>query len=183
MSRLLMLVAGCLVAAAAQADPVREAIDAGNYFLRKAFDARDAQAIADLYTEDGRVIAPGAEPAAGRAAIAEFWAGAMKDTKSVRLSTLAVESAGDLAVEDGVAHLTANDGSESAGRYLVVWKRIGRRWHLHRDIWNSGPPGAAQAPADPQATTPPEPLVTPPRPPEGEEPSPVEAPDTPEEPT
>ena len=77
LSRLLMLVAGCLVAGGAQADPVREAVDAGNYFFLKAFDARDAQAIAELYTEDGRVIAPGAEPAAGRAAIAAFWTGAM----------------------------------------------------------------------------------------------------------
>ncbi len=169
-SRLLLLVAGCLVAAAAQADPLREAIDAGNYFFLKAFDARDAEAIAELYTEDGRVIAPGAPPAAGRAAIAAFWTGAMQDTKSVRLETLAVEAAGELALEEGVAHLTANDGSESAARYLVVWKRVGRRWHLHRDIWNAGPPGAA-----PPATAPP--------PPEVEEPSPIQAPLTPEAPS
>jgi uncharacterized protein (TIGR02246 family) len=135
---------------------VREAVDAGNYFFRKAFEARDAQAIAELYTEDGRVIAPGAEPAAGRGAIAAFWNAAFADTKSVRLETLSVESAGDLAVEEGVVRLTAPDGSESAARYLVVWKRVGRRWYLHRDIWNAGPPAAPpEPPAEPEATPPP----------------------------
>ena len=130
---------------------VRDAVDAGNYFFLKAFEARDAQAIAELYTEDGRVIAPGAEPASGRAAIAAFWTGAMQDTKSVRLETLSVESGGDLAVEEGVVRLTANDESESSARYLVVWKRVGRRWHLHRDIWNA----AATAPAPPPEPAPP----------------------------
>jgi uncharacterized protein (TIGR02246 family) len=149
MSRFRLAVTLCFVAAHAwaqepepEAPPkpsVRDAVDAGNYLFLKAFDARDAKAIAELYTEDARVIAPGAEPAAGRAAIAAFWAGAMQATKSVRLETLSVESDGDLAFEDGVVHLTANDGSESAERYVVVWKRVGRRWHLHRDIWNAGP--------------------------------------------
>jgi uncharacterized protein (TIGR02246 family) len=123
----------------------RDAVDAGNYFLRKAFEARDAQALADLYTEDARVIAPGAEPAEGRAAIAAFWQGVLAETQGVRLDTQGVEASGDLAVEDGVARLTANDGSVSRIRYVVVWKRVGRRWHLHRDIWNAGPAEAAEA--------------------------------------
>jgi ketosteroid isomerase-like protein len=131
-------------AAEAPKPSVRDAVDAGNYFFMKAFEARDAQAIGELYTEDARVIAPGAPPAEGRESIVAFWKGGMEGTKSVRLETLSVESAGDLAFEEGVVHLTALDGSESSERYLVVWKRIGRRWHLHRDIWNSGP--AAEPP-------------------------------------
>jgi uncharacterized protein (TIGR02246 family) len=137
----------------APADPpkftVRDAVEAGNYFFRKAFEARDAEAIAELYTEDARVIAPGAEPAVGREAIAAFWTGAMEGAKSVRLETLSVESEGNLALEDGTAHLTANDDTVSEARYLVVWKRVGRRWHLHRDIWNTG-----AAPAPPVAAPP-----------------------------
>jgi uncharacterized protein (TIGR02246 family) len=161
MSRVPLLLAACLLAAEAFAQAeaeapepakasARDAVDAGNYFFKKAFEARDAQAIAELYTEDGRVIPAGGEPASGRAAIAAFWEGAMKDTQGVRLETAAVESDGTLAFEEGVVHLTANDGSESSARYLVVWKRVGRRWHLHRDIWNGGPP----APAPPVATPP-----------------------------
>jgi ketosteroid isomerase-like protein len=63
----------------------------------------------------------------------------MKTTRDVRLETTAVEASGDLAVEDGVAHLVASDGKESAARYVVVWKRVAGVWRLHRDIWNTGP--------------------------------------------
>jgi uncharacterized protein (TIGR02246 family) len=141
-------------AAAEATSAVREAVDAGNYFFMKHFEARDAQAIADLYTEDARVIAPGAAPAEGRTAIAAFWAAAMEGTKRARLETRSVEHAGDLAFEEGVVQLTANDGRQSAERYLVVWKRVGRRWHLHRDIWNAGPAPDVEAAATPEAEPP-----------------------------
>ena len=162
-------------------DPVRDAVDAGNYFFRKAFDARDAEAIADLYTEDGRVIAPGTEPATGRVAIAAFWAGTLRETTSVRLETLTVEAAGDLALEEGIARLTADHGGESTARYLVVWKRVGRRWHLHRSIWNAGPTDAAQPGEGPATATPAAaPPAQMPRRPAAEEPAPDEAPGAPE---
>lgn len=158
---------------AAPAEPpkftVRDAVDAGNYFFRKAFEARDAKAIAELYTEDARVIAPGAEPAAGREAIAAFWTGAMQDAKSVRLETLSVEAEGNLAYEEGVAHLIANDDTVNAARYVVVWKRIGRRWHLHRDIWNAGAPATESTDAEPPVSAPPDDA-----PPHPESPAPAE---------
>ena len=33
--------------------------------------------------------------------------------------------------------LVAKDGSQSQARYVVVWKRVGGRWLLYRDIWNA----------------------------------------------
>ena len=143
---------------------VRAAVDAGNYFFLKYFTERDAAAIGELYTEDGRVIAPGAEPASGRAAITAFWARAMESTQSVALETLSVEVAGEFALEEGVVRLTANDGSQSSERYLVVWKRVGRRWQLHRDIWNSGPvpaPGVEEMQAAPSPAPSAEPAPSP----------------------
>ena len=165
--------------------PVREAVDAGNYFFTKYFEERDAHAISELYTEDARVLAPGAEPAVGRAAIAAFWAGAMEGTKRVRLETSSVEADGDLAYEDGVVYLIANDASETSERYVVVWKRVGRRWHLHRDIWNGGPLPAAESSAEPTPTPEPLPMVEPSEPTDGapETEEPRERSPTPEEPT
>jgi ketosteroid isomerase-like protein len=34
--------------------------------------------------------------------------------------------------------LVAKDGKVDQARYVVVWKREGGRWKLHRDIWNAG---------------------------------------------
>ena len=146
MSRILLALVSAFalasMAAPVYGDVAREAIDAANAAFVKAFLAGDAKAVSELYTDDAQVIAPGAEVVRGRAAIAAFWAGAMKTTRGVRLETTAVESSGDLAVEDGVGHLVASDGKQSSDRYVVVWKRVAGSWRLHRDIWNAGPAAA-----------------------------------------
>jgi uncharacterized protein (TIGR02246 family) len=133
----------------------RAIVDAGNQQFQRAFAARDAQTLAGLYSEDGRVIPPGQVPAAGRDAIAIFWAGTMQQIQRVELDTQAVELDGDLILEDGVARLTGSDGSVSEIQYLVAWKRNGGHWYLHRDIWNDAglsepPTGAEATPAVPR---------------------------------
>jgi ketosteroid isomerase-like protein len=126
-----------LMAGAAAADPVREAVEAGNRAFAAAFAAGDAAGVAALYTEEAVLVPPGAALVTGRPAIAAFWQGAMDGgTKAVALTTAEVESAGDLAYELGTARLTA-DGAVSEARYVVVWKRVANRWYLHRDIWNA----------------------------------------------
>jgi uncharacterized protein (TIGR02246 family) len=136
--RAALVLAVGLSAATARGEDVRKAIDAGNAAFRAAFLAGDAQRVSELYTTDAEVIAPGSPIARGRTAIAAFWKGAMGGVKDVSLETRAVETQGDLAVEDGTAKLTGADGAVSADRYVVVWKREGGKWKLHRDIWNSG---------------------------------------------
>jgi uncharacterized protein (TIGR02246 family) len=130
---------GCLlVCAPASAEDARQAVEAGNRAFIAAFLRGDAAAVADRYTENAQVIAPGAPIATGRAAIAEFWQNSIASgIKDVTLETTEVESEGNLAYETGVVRLVSNEGATTAARYVVVWKRIGERWLLHRDIWNS----------------------------------------------
>jgi uncharacterized protein (TIGR02246 family) len=123
---------------AARADSVRDAIEAGNRAFVAAFLRGDAKAVSQLYSEDARVIAPGAPAASGRDAIAAFWQKSIDSgVKDVRLDTLDVASSGDLASETGEVLLVAKDGSQSQARYVVVWKRVAGRWLLYRDIWNA----------------------------------------------
>ena len=133
------LVATVVVRASpACADEVRDAVEAGNKAFIAAFLRGDAKAVADLYTEDAQVIAPGAPVAQGRAAIAALWQESIDSgVKDVTLTTQNVESAGDLACETGTVKLVASDGAASVARYVVVWKRTGGQWKLHRDIWNA----------------------------------------------
>jgi uncharacterized protein (TIGR02246 family) len=165
---LLLLVLGCVgspVFAQAGAEPgpepapapgpaMREIIDAGNDLFQRAVAERDPRRLADLYTEDGCLFPPGVEPVVGREAIAAFWAARMKETGQVRIETLGLESQGDLAVEEGVVHAMAPDGRDNRSRYLVVWKRVGRRWSRHRDIWNDAAPAATSETAAPVAEPP-----------------------------
>jgi ketosteroid isomerase-like protein len=140
MKRFILSLAGILTfllgAPPAFGDPVRDAVEAANESFIERFVAGDMRGVSQLYTEDACVIAPGTPRACGREAIAAFWSGSRKNTKGVALDTGSVESAGDLAYEDGTVHLVATDGKESSARYVVVWKRVGGRWLMHRDIWN-----------------------------------------------
>jgi uncharacterized protein (TIGR02246 family) len=136
-----MALASCLVfvliARAGRADEMRDAVEAGNKTFVATFLRGDAKAVSELYTENAQVIAPGEPVARGRAAIAAAWQKSIDSgIKDVKLETLDVESAGDLAYETGVVRLVARDGKVSSARYVVVWKREGGRWKLHRDIWN-----------------------------------------------
>jgi len=122
----------------ARADGVRDAIEAQNQAFVGAFLGGDAKAVANLYTKDAEVIAPGAEIAVGRELIAEFWKKSMDaGVKGITLDTHDVASAGDLASETGTVRLVDADGKETTARYVVVWRRVGDTWFLHRDIWNS----------------------------------------------
>jgi len=116
------------------------AIEAGNKAFIEHFLKGDEKAVAALYTEDAKIIAPGSPITSGRAEIAKFWRGFM-DTgvKDITLKTLHASASGDLAYEEGAATIVNKDGSPSGVRYVVVWKRVDGDWYLHRDIWNVGP--------------------------------------------
>ena len=116
----------------------RVAIDSGNRAFIAAFLRGDAQAVADLYTEDAQLIPPGSEVASGRSAIATFWQTVMDtEVEDLTLDTTEVESAGHLACELGKVRVVGKNGQVIEGRYLVVWKRQNGQWKLYRDIWNS----------------------------------------------
>ena len=129
----------CLAfAAPARADDVREAVEAGNRAFVTAFLRGDAKAVANLYTEEAQVIAPGSPAVSGRPAIAAFWQETIDSgVQDITLETVEVESAGDLAFEAGTVRLSAQDGTTDEARYVVVWRRVNGTWMLHRDIWNA----------------------------------------------
>ncbi len=137
-STLVLALAWVVSAAPARSEDVRHAVEAGNRAFITAFLRGDATAIANLYTEDAQVIAPGSPAASGRPAIAAFWQKSIDSgVKEVTLETAEAESAGDFAYETGIVRLVAKDGTTSEARYVVIWRRIDGKWMLHRDIWNS----------------------------------------------
>ncbi len=127
----------CTFCVAASADDIRATIEANNAGFIQDLLRGDAKAVAERYTTDAAVFPPGAPVARGSAAIEAFWAASITaGVEDIELRTGAVESAGDLAFEDGVLAITDADSKTSEQRYVVVWKRVGTEWKLHRDIWN-----------------------------------------------
>lgn len=113
-------------------------ITAANEAFMTAFGSGNGAAVAELYTEDARLLPPGSDPVEGRVAIAAFWQSVIDSgVAEARLMTDEVENLGDTAYE--VSHYGMYDAAGNLigeGKYIVIWKHTDAGWKLHRDIWN-----------------------------------------------
>ena len=124
---------------------VGEAIAAADDQFMATFNSGDAAGVAALYTEQGQLLPPNADFMIGRQAIQAFWQGAMDmGIASAKIEIIEVEGHGDTAIEVSKYTLHAQGGEElDAGKFIVIWKRVGGEWKLHRDIFNSSKPAPA----------------------------------------
>jgi ketosteroid isomerase-like protein len=107
-------------------------------FCTKAVRMRDMTALDHVYTPDAQILPPGSDMIQGIAGIKSFWQSAITslDVKDASLSTVSAESTGDTVVEIGRAELTLAGGQKVPVKYVVHWKRDGKTWKWHTDIWN-----------------------------------------------
>ena len=135
------LVVGFLSAPAMAEEP-RASIEAGNRQWEAAVGKGDAATVAALYTPTAQLLPANSPAVSGTAAIQRFWQGAFDSgIRGARLKTLEVSSQGDSANEVGEYELRDQGGKVlDTGKYIVIWKRDGGRWKLHRDIWTTSQP-------------------------------------------
>jgi uncharacterized protein (TIGR02246 family) len=135
------VVAGCLILGAAPAAAQGKAtIEKLNDAWTAAFNKGDAAAVAAMYTEDAYVLPPGAEMVKGHTAIEAFWRQAAQQMGAAKLTTLDVLPLGRAAARE-IGTVTLKTKSqppqEIVGKYAVVWRKVGGKWKLATDIWNT----------------------------------------------
>ena len=65
----------------------------------------------------------------------------------VQLDTVEVEGHGDTAHElEALTFFDANGAKIDEGKAIVIWKKVGEDWKLHRDMFSSNLPPPAPAP-------------------------------------
>jgi len=135
-------------------DPATDAgsLDKAAAGWEAAYNEKNAESVAALYTEDGQLLPPGAGAVNGRAAIKDFWSNDIA-TQWAKMSIKAESStiAGDWAYRSGV---WSTESPALTGKYLEVWKRVGDSWQLYKDIWNLDAMPEAPAAAEPSAAAP-----------------------------
>lgn len=125
---------------------VRQAIEEANVKFGEAVRMADAAALADLYTDDARLLPPNSEIITGEEGIEAFWGGGLQmGIREAVLTTVDVLGMGDVVCEIGKYDLTIQpEGQEEvkdSGKYLVIWKKAADgTWKLHVDIWNTSLP-------------------------------------------
>ena len=108
----------------------------------KAYNARDAKALGELFTPDAEIEDEDGEVTRGRDAIVARFAKIFGDGQSGTLgvSTDSLRFLGtDIAIEEGTASLTTRAGEPPrTNRYSVIYTRQGGRW-LHARIRDEQP--------------------------------------------
>jgi uncharacterized protein (TIGR02246 family) len=140
MWRILLIIAGLGLGAAPALAQNKAAIEKLNDVWTAAFNKGDAAAVAALYTEDAYVLPPGSAMVKGRAAIEAFWRQAAQQMSDAKLTTVDVLPLGRSAARE-IGTVTLKTKSqppqEVVGKYVVVWRKVGRDWKLATDIWNT----------------------------------------------
>jgi uncharacterized protein (TIGR02246 family) len=139
--RYFVVVAGWLILGASPAVAQDKAtLEKLNDAWTAAFNKGDAAAVAAMYTEDAYVLPPGAEIVKGRTAIEAFWRQAAQQMGDAKLTVLDVLPLGRAAARE-IGTVTLKTKSqppqEVVGKYVVVWRKVGGKWKLATDIWNT----------------------------------------------
>lgn len=113
-----------------------------------AFSQDDAAGVAACYTEDAQLLPPNDPIVRGREAVQAWFQGVIDAGLDVRLEIVELEGYGDTAYEIGKATVMSADGQViDDSKYIVIWKKVGDAWRMHRDIFNSNLPLPAPAEA------------------------------------
>ena len=139
MRRVLLIAAFCLVAAPGYAQD-KATIEKLNDAFAQAFNTGDMASLANMYTSDAYLMPPQAAMVRGRDDIQRFWKAAGEQVGDIKLTTIDVKPLGsDAAREIGTFALKTKGqpSQEIAGKYVVVWQKVGGDWKLAADIWNT----------------------------------------------
>jgi uncharacterized protein (TIGR02246 family) len=135
-----MLLAGLLLACpGAPSRPAAEghkAIEDTVARYVEASHAGDADALADLYTDDAVLLPPDHPPIRGREAIRSYWR--QGTDEGLEVTTLTVEVDGAVGYLAGQYTLPATDEEPAdSGKYVMCLKQQhDGSWKLTVDIWN-----------------------------------------------
>ena len=133
----IVFLVGLIAPAAAQ----RAEIAAANAKWMEFFNKGDFDGVASLYTADATAFPPGSAMVKGRAAIGAMWKGMAEQMTDPKVTTIEVKRLGPAAAREiGTFSLKTKGATpkEVAGKYVVIWQKLGKDWKLATDIWNEG---------------------------------------------
>jgi len=104
--------------------------------------AGDTEKLVSIYSEDGKIFPSNTDIVQGTANLYKYWK-TPEGSKIIKHKVTPIEikvvkkTAYDYGYYEG-ATLTSN-GKEITwkGKYVIIWKKINKKWKIYVDIWNS----------------------------------------------
>jgi uncharacterized protein (TIGR02246 family) len=145
------VLAGAAPVAVADEAADRAALAAASESWIAAINARDAGAMAALATEDVVLLNPDSSPVAGREKVRKAWEQSVAAAPAkITVTTKESVVAGDYAwTINAFTHELPNGVVASGGQSLQIWKRVDRRWKIHRETTPGVLAGARLRPGPP----------------------------------
>lgn len=125
-----------------QSADVSKEIEKANKAFIEAFNQSNPDAITACYTSNAKIFPANSKMIEGHEAINKYWTvGITMGIKKVLLETLSAIGYGNIAIEEGLYKLYAdNDELIDEGKYIVTWRKENGKWKIERDIWNTNSP-------------------------------------------
>ena len=112
-----------------------------------AFNSNDVAGLAEMYSEDGRVLPPDQPVVTGREAIAEFWGTFNAGQTRVEVSEVTSERLGPYWFREGsYTAIVGDQGEPRIGKFIELWKKVDANWFLYRHMWSPNASQPASAP-------------------------------------
>ena len=101
-----------------------------------AFNSQDAEGVAAMFHDDGKLLPAGQAMITGTKEIQGFWQGAFDaGLSAIEKTPIEIIISGDLAVETSSYFITFG-GNKIAGKDTLVWRRGDNdKWLISTDIW------------------------------------------------
>ena len=163
-----LLLAGVLTACGGSTKEADEAaIRDQNKKWLEAIVAKDADAIANTYAEDGAMLPPNAAKVTGRESIKAMWTDLVKIpgfALTFESQSIVLARSGDLAVDTQTYKLVTGEGTSQiteVGKGVVTWTKRNGQWLVLTDMFSSDspPPIASPVPPPPLDAPPVEPAT------------------------
>ena len=103
--------------------------------------AGDAAKIADAYTTDGKIFPSGKDIMEGTAKLEKYWEpspGYKTLYHKVTPTEIRIvkKTAYDYGYYEGESMNPKGEKFKWEGKYVIVWKKVGKEWKIYLDIWN-----------------------------------------------
>lgn len=101
----------------------------------------DQQKLRGCYTEDGKLFPSGRDILEGGEAIERYWTFS-GDSKIIahKITPMEIKVQGkeayDYGYYEGTTRLANGEEQSWRGKYVIIWRKVGKEWKIYLDIWN-----------------------------------------------